>query len=101
MAMIGRNAAVAEVGKHRHEVHGAPAFMMWLGVHAALMTGVRTRVEAFIEWAWDYVSPTRSAQVLDRSEETRIDWGDDPEATPADVAPAPAPPPLEPVEPAT
>jgi NADH dehydrogenase len=94
MAMIGHNAAVAEVGKRRHEVHGAPAFMMWLGVHAALMTGVRTRVEAFVDWAWDYVSPTRSAQVLDRSNKARIDWGDDPEAEAADVAPAPALPPL-------
>ena len=34
MAMIGRNAAVAEVGAHRHELHGAIAFAAWLGVHA-------------------------------------------------------------------
>ena len=42
MAMIGRNEAVAEVGKRRHEVHGTVAFVMWLGVHASLMTGMRT-----------------------------------------------------------
>jgi NADH dehydrogenase len=77
MAMIGHNAAVAEVGKHRHEVHGTVAFMMWLGVHAALMTGVRTRVDAFVDWAWDYASPTRGPQVLDRSDARRIDWDDD------------------------
>ena len=35
MAMIGRNAAVAQV-KRRHEVHGTLAFAAWLGVHAAL-----------------------------------------------------------------
>jgi NADH dehydrogenase len=34
MAMIGRNAAVAEVGKHRHQVDGPVAFAAWLGVHA-------------------------------------------------------------------
>ena len=34
MAMIGRNSAVAEVGEHRHELHGAIAFAAWLGVHA-------------------------------------------------------------------
>ena len=34
MAMIGRNAAVAEVGKRRHEVEGPIAFAAWLGVHA-------------------------------------------------------------------
>ena len=56
MAMIGHNAAVAEVGKRRHEVDGTVAFMMWLGVHATLMTGVRPRVNAFMDWAWDYFS---------------------------------------------
>ena len=34
MAMIGRGAAIAEVGPHRHELHGAIAFSAWLGVHA-------------------------------------------------------------------
>jgi NADH dehydrogenase len=77
MAMIGHRAAVAEMGKNRHEVHGTVAFLMWLGVHATLMTGVRTRVDAFIEWAWDYFSPTRGPQVLDRSDAARIDWGED------------------------
>ena len=42
MAMIGRGAAIAEVGPHRHELHGVIAFSAWLGVHAALMTGVAT-----------------------------------------------------------
>ena len=31
MAMIGRKAAVAEVGEHRHELHGRIAFAAWLG----------------------------------------------------------------------
>ena len=43
MAMIGRNAAVAEMGAHRHEVDGPVAFAAWLGVHAMLLSGVRTR----------------------------------------------------------
>ena len=68
MAMIGRGAAIAEVGPHRHELHGVIAFSAWLGVHAALMTGVRTRVDAFIDWASDYFSGHRGPQVLDRSE---------------------------------
>ena len=41
MAMIGRGAAVAAVGKHHHEIHGELAHMAWLGVHAALMTGTQ------------------------------------------------------------
>ena len=77
MAMIGRGAAVAEVGKHRHELHGSIAFAAWLGVHAALMSGVRNRCEAFIDWGWDYFSKTRGPQLLDqRSGAAHIDWGE-------------------------
>lgn len=75
MAMIGHNSAVAEMGAGRHEVDGTVAFMMWLGVHATLMTGVRPRVDAFIDWAWDYFSSSRSSQPLDRDGAPRMDWG--------------------------
>jgi NADH dehydrogenase len=75
MAMIGRGAAVAEVGKHRHELHGSIAFAAWLGVHAALMSGVRNRIEAFVDWGWDYFSNSRGPQILDwRSDAAHIDW---------------------------
>ena len=77
MAMIGRGAAIAEVGPHRHELHGAIAFSAWLGVHAALMTGVRNRIDAFIDWGSDYFSSHRGPQVLDRSDAARIDWAED------------------------
>ena len=77
MAMIGRGAAVAEVGPHRHELHGVIAFSSWLGVHAALMTGVRNRVDAFISWGWDNFTKSRGPQVLDRPDAARIDWGED------------------------
>ncbi len=90
MAMIGRGAAVAEVGKHRHELHGSIAFAAWLGVHAALMSGVRNRIEAFIDWGWDYFSKTRGPQLLDqRSSAAQIDWDepDDAEVTASLAAP--------------
>jgi NADH dehydrogenase len=81
MAMIGRDAAVAEIGTKRHELDGPIAFAAWLGVHALLMSGVRERVEAFIDWAWNYFSRTRPIQVLDRSNESRIDWDEHAERT--------------------
>ncbi len=77
MAMIGRGAAIAEVGKHHHEIHGELAHMAWLGVHAALMTGTRSKVEAFVEWAGDGFSKTGGAHVLDRGDAAEIDWDDD------------------------
>jgi NADH dehydrogenase len=77
MAMIGRGAAVAEVGEHRHELHGTFAFAAWLGVHAMLLSGVRQRIDAFVAWGWDYFSRTRTAALLDASADHQIDWGDD------------------------
>jgi NADH:ubiquinone reductase (H+-translocating) len=77
MAMIGRGAAIAEVGEHRHELHGVIAFSAWLGVHATLMSGVRNRVDAFITWGSDYFTSNRGPQVLDRADAAQIDWEDD------------------------
>jgi len=85
MAMIGRNSGVAEVGEHRHELQGAVAFAAWLGVHAALLPSTRARIEAFIEWAWDYFGGPRGDAILDRSEELRVNWNDDGEG-PASAA---------------
>jgi len=86
MAMIGRNAAVAEMGKHRHEVEGPVAFAAWLGVHAMLLSGVRNRVDAFMAWGWDYFSKNRATALIDRPDAATIDWGDEddeaPELTP-------------------
>jgi NADH dehydrogenase len=77
MAMIGRSAAIAEVGEHRHELEGIIAFTAWLGVHAALLSTMRARIEAFVEWAWDYFSEVKGDQVLDRFSQADIDWNDD------------------------
>jgi NADH dehydrogenase len=77
MAMIGRNAAVAEVGKHRHELEGPVAFAAWLGVHAALLGSTRAKVGAFMEWAWAYFGGPLDEVILDRPEESQIDWNDE------------------------
>ncbi len=77
MAMIGRGAAIAEVGKHHHEIHGQMAHMAWLGVHASLMTGTKAKIEAFVDWAWDGFSKTGGPHVLDRGDAAVINWDDD------------------------
>jgi len=74
MAMIGRNAAVAEVGARRRELHGVVAYASWLGVHAWLLSGMRARVRALGSWAWDYVAKKRAAAYINRPDATRIDW---------------------------
>jgi NADH:ubiquinone reductase (H+-translocating) len=75
MAMIGRGAAVAEVGGH-HALRGRIAFVAWLGVHSALMSGFHNRLDAFTDWAWDYFG-SHGARPLDRTDAAVIDWADD------------------------
>jgi NADH:quinone reductase (non-electrogenic) len=78
MAMIGRKAAVAEVGALRHELNGRIAFAAWLGVHAQLLANMGAEVKAFLAWADEfYLRPHhRSAALLDPStiDTPRIDW---------------------------
>ena len=79
MAMIGRGAAIAEVGKHHHEIHGELAHMAWLGVHASLMTGTRAKIEAFVDWAWDGFTKTGGPHVLDRGDAAEDQLGGRPD----------------------
>jgi len=78
MAMIGRNAAVAEVGPHRHQVEGPIAFAAWLGLHAILLSGVHNRIDAFMEWADDYFHSDRAADLEADGTPSRIAWSKDP-----------------------
>ncbi len=91
MAMIGRNSAVAEVGEHRHELEGVVAFAAWIGVHAALLTSTRAKIEAFVEWAWDYFGEARGDAILDRTQELQINWDDDWEEPASAVNPTSSP----------
>jgi NADH dehydrogenase len=81
MAMIGRNAAVAELGAHRHELQGPIAFTAWLGVHAALLTTVRAKIDTVIEWGWDYFGRSSADAVLDRTSQANTNWNEDEEET--------------------
>jgi NADH dehydrogenase len=74
MAMIGRRAAVAQVGKRPHVLTGRLAFLSWLGVHAYLLSGFRERADALVAWGWDYLSKSRATSVIDRPSAARIDW---------------------------
>jgi NADH dehydrogenase len=74
MAMIGRNAAVAEIGPKRRELRGPLAFVSWLGVHAWLLSGFRERINALLTWGWDYVSISRPSAIMDRPDAAHVDW---------------------------
>ena len=83
MAMIGRNAAVAEVGKHHHQVEGPIAFAAWLGVHAMLLSGVHSKTDAFLTWAWDYFDRDHAATIeATTASPERLAWADHGEDVP-------------------
>jgi len=83
MAMIGRNAAVAEVCKHHHEVEGPIAFAAWLGLHAMLLSGVHSKTDAFLTWAWDYFDRDHAATIeATAATPERLAWADHGEDVP-------------------
>jgi NADH dehydrogenase len=77
MAMIGRNAAVSEIGKHRHHLEGPMAFVAWLGLHVVLLSGIHSQVDAFLNWADDYFHHDRAADLELEDSVGRIAWTDD------------------------
>ena len=76
MAMIGRNAAIAEIGKKRRQFQGIPAFVTWLLVHAVLLPSMRQRLTSLFSWSWNYFGKTNALQVLDNANAANIEWND-------------------------
>ncbi|HET6336317.1 MAG TPA: hypothetical protein VFG30_24010, partial [Polyangiales bacterium] len=62
MATIGRNKAVAQVG--RMQFSGVIAWLMWLLVHILFLVEFRSRVGVLFEWAWAYVTWQRGSRVI-------------------------------------
>jgi NADH dehydrogenase len=38
----------------------------WLGIHVALLTTARAKLETVVEWAWDYFGGQHAGQLIDR-----------------------------------
>ena len=62
LATIGRNAAVASVGKI--QVRGWFAWAMWLAVHIVFLIGFRNRLLVLINWTWDYFFYDRPIRLI-------------------------------------
>jgi NADH dehydrogenase len=60
MAMVGRGAAVAEFGRNRIRTQGFIAFLAWLAVHVALLSGFWQRIRAVLNWTQNYLTHERS-----------------------------------------
>lgn len=62
LATIGRNAAVAKVG--RLKFRGFSAWLVWLVVHLIRLVGFRNRLVVLINWAWDYLFLERASRII-------------------------------------
>jgi NADH:ubiquinone reductase (H+-translocating) len=62
LATIGRNSAVAIIGKL--QLSGFPALIMWLLAHIYFLISFRNRIVVMIDWAWAYWTFERFARIV-------------------------------------
>lgn len=68
MATIGRNQAVARLGRLR--LRGFLAWLMWVTVHVFQLIGIRNRLVVMINWVWDYFLYERALRLIQSPPET-------------------------------
>lgn len=69
MATVGRNLAVAELGKIK--MKGFIAWMVWMMVHLMSIIGVKNRLFILINWVWQYVTYDQSLRLIIRPSEKK------------------------------
>lgn len=62
MATIGRNRAVAELGKLHFD--GRIAWLMWMFVHLMSLLGMRNKAVVLINWTWNYFTFSSALRLL-------------------------------------
>jgi len=67
MATIGRNSAVAQLG--RVHLSGFLGWLMWLGVHLVNVISFRSRILVLVNWAWEYFFYDRPVRLIVRAGE--------------------------------
>lgn len=68
LATIGRNKAIADLGKIRFQ--GFFAWLIWMFVHLISLMGGRNRVIVFINWVASYVNNNGGSRLIIRKFET-------------------------------
>jgi NADH dehydrogenase len=69
MATIGRNSAVAQLG--RVHLSGFLGWSMWLAVHLVNVISFRSRLVVLVNWAWEYFFYDRPVRLIVRAAEER------------------------------
>lgn len=66
LATIGRNAAVAIIGKMK--LSGFLAWLVWLVAHIYFLINFRNRLVVMMDWAWAYFTYQRYARIVIRTD---------------------------------
>ena len=64
LATIGRNRAVADLGKLKFG--GFFAWLIWIFVHLAALVGFRNKVIVLFNWAYNYINFDKAARLIVR-----------------------------------
>jgi NADH dehydrogenase len=70
LAVIGRNAAVADIG--RLHLSGYPAWVIWVLVHINYLIGFDRQSVVLIRWAWNYFTRNRGSRLIVESEPVNL-----------------------------
>ncbi len=62
MAVIGRNRAVADIGKFKFS--GFFAWLLWSVIHLAFLAGFRNRLIVFISWIYNYLNGDKATRLI-------------------------------------
>lgn len=62
MATVGRNMAVADIG--RLHLGGRLAWMAWMVVHLLSLLGMRNKINVVLDWTWGYFNYSTSLRLL-------------------------------------
>ncbi len=62
LAVIGRNAAVADLGRIR--LAGFPAWLIWAFVHISYLIEFDSKVLVLFQWAWNYFTRKRGVRLI-------------------------------------
>ena len=75
MATIGRGAAVVEMP--HGTMTGHAAWLAWLGVHAALLSGGEEKSTTIVDWGWNVVTKKRGKRIVLTDEEVEAEAASD------------------------
>jgi len=65
LAVIGRNAAVADFGSFN--ISGFLAWVLWIFVHIGYLIGYRNKFIIMIKWAWNYLNRKQTSRIIYRN----------------------------------